>query len=115
VQAEQIKQDTVAKAKQAAKQEHAKYRAEAVAAVKAVEQAAALLDEHKGDEAIKKLEEADGKLAIAIAADPSLKLIPVAANVMTYDLVTTPAAVKAELDAVDDLLEAGDVQAARVR
>ena len=115
VQAGQIKQDAVAKAKQAAKEEHAKYRAEALAAVKATEQAAALLDEHKGEEAIKKLQEADGKLEIAIAADPTLKLIPVAANVMTYDLATTPEAVNAELDAVDDLLEAGNVQAARVR
>lgn len=53
--------------------------------------------------------------AVAIVADPSLNLIPAAADVMTYDLVTTPAAVKAELDAVNDLLEAGDVQAARVR
>ncbi len=115
VQTEQIKQDTIAKAKQAAKQEHAKYRAEAVAAVKAVEEAAALLEEGKSEQAITKLEEADGKLAIAIAADPTLKLIPVAANVMTYDLVTTADAVQAELDAVDDLLEAGNVQAARVR
>ena len=115
VQTEQIKQDAIAAAEQAAKQEHAKYRAEAIAAVKAVEEAAALLEEGKSDEAITKLEEADGKLAIAIAADPTLKLIPVAASVMTYDLATTPDAVTAELEAVDNLLEAGNVQAARVR
>jgi hypothetical protein len=73
-----------------------------------------LLDEGKNDEAIKKLQEADGKLEIAIAADPKLKLVPVAASVMTYDLITTPKAVKDELKGINGLLQAGDVQDARL-
>jgi hypothetical protein len=114
-QVKDFKQDAVDKAKQAAKDKNAKYSAEAVAAIKAVEQAITLLDEGKHDEAVKKLQEADGKLEIAMAADPDLKLIPVAASVMSYDLITTPKAVTAELAEVNKLLQAGDVQDARLR
>ena len=109
-----FKQDAVARAKQAAENKNAKYSTEAVIAIKAVEQAIAMLDEGKNDEAIKKLQEAGGKLETAIAADPNLKLIPVAVRVMTYDLITTPKAVKDELKGINDLLQAGNVQDARL-
>jgi tetratricopeptide (TPR) repeat protein len=114
VKTKDFKHEAIAKAKQEAEGNNTKYSAEAVVAIKAVEQAIALLDEGKDDEAIKKLQEADGKLEIAIAADPNLKLIPVAASVMTYDLVTTSEAVKDELKVVNELLRAGNVQDARL-
>ena len=114
-QAKDFRQDAIAKAKQAAREKHTSYSAEAFAAIKAVEQAIGLLDAGKNEEAIKKLQAADGKLEIAIAADPELKLIPVAASVATFDLLTTPQIVKEELDVVTDQLQAGNVQDARVR
>jgi len=49
-----------------------------------------------------------------MAADSSLVLVPVATDVFTFELVTSPETVKADLDVVDDLIDAGDVQGARV-
>jgi hypothetical protein len=114
-QTRDFRQDAIDKAKQAAKEKHTKYSTEALDAIKAVEHSIALLDEGKKEEALKKLQEADGKLEAAITADPELKLIPVAASVISFDLLTTPKAVKNELDTVNDELQAGNTQEARVR
>lgn len=80
-----------------------------------MKQAIALQENGYNKAAIKKLKEADGKHEIAIAADPELKLNPVAANVSVFVPVTTPETVKAERGAVDDLLETGDIRGARAR
>ncbi len=73
-----------------------------------------LLQEGKEKEAIKALQEATGKFDIALAADPSLKLVPIDGNVSITALITTPALVKADTDLVIDLLKDHKVQAARV-
>lgn len=112
-QAKEITKDAESAAKNAAEEKMAKYSKEAVDAIKAVDEAITLLDKGKKDEAIKKLEIASGKLEIAMAAEPSLELVPLATDVFTYDLITSPKQVKADLDAVDDLIDDGDVQTAR--
>jgi len=114
-QTRDFRKDAIDQTKKAAKEKHARYSTEALDAIKAVEHCIALLDEGKKDEALKKLQEADGKLEAAITADPELKLIPVAASVISFDLLTTPNAVKNELDTVNDELHAGNIQQARVR
>ena len=74
-----------------------------------------MLKREKYEEALKQLSSADKKLEAAIAADPSLKLIPVEQDVSTYNLVTSPKAVKDEVNAIGEELKAGNVQVARVR
>ena len=113
--AQQIRQAITAKATQDARQKSQNFNADAVAAIKQVEQAAGLLKREKYEEALNQLNSADKSLEVAIAADPSLKLIPVVQDVSTYDLVASPKAVKDEVNAITKELKSGNVQEARVR
>jgi hypothetical protein len=113
--AQQIRQAITAKATQDARQKSQNFNADAVAAIKQVEQAAGLLKLEKYEEALNQLNSADKSLEVAIAADPSLKLIPVVQDVSTYDLVASPKAVKDEVNAITKELKSGNVQEARVR
>jgi uncharacterized protein YjgD (DUF1641 family) len=113
--ATQAKQDTIARAKQQALEKDSRYSKEAVSAIHSVQHAITLLDQGKNDEALKALQDADGKLEVAIAADPALKMIPVSADVTTIDLETTPKAVSEAIDSITYLLEAGNVQQARTQ
>ena len=113
--AQHIKEAVTAKATQDARQKSQNFNADAVAAINQVEQAARLLKSEKYEEALNQLKSADKKLEVAIAADPSLKLIPVVQYVDTYDLVTSPKGVKDEVNAINEELKAGNVQEARVR
>ncbi len=72
-----------------------------------------LAKEGKEKESIKALQEATGKFDIALAADPSLSLVPIDGDVSLSTLITTPALVKEETDAVIGLLKEHRVQAAR--
>ena len=113
--AQHTRQAITAKATQDARQKSQNFNADAVAAINQVEQAAGLLKRGKYEEALKQLNSADKSLEVAIAADPSLKLIPVVQDVSTYDLVTSPKAVKDEVNAISKELKSGNVQEARVR
>ena len=113
--AQHIREAITAKATQDARQKSQNFNADAVAAINQVEQAAGLLKREKYEEALNKLNSADKSLEVAIAADPSLKLIPVVQDVSTYDLVTSPKAVKDEVNAISKELKSGNVQEARVR
>jgi len=72
-----------------------------------------LAKDGKEKEAIALLQEATGKFDVAIAADPTLNLVPIDADVSMSALITTPALVKAETDIAIDLLKDHKVQAAR--
>ena len=113
--ARHIKEAVTAKATQDARQKSQNFNADAVAAINQVEQAARLLKREKYEEAQNQLNSADKRLEAAIAADPSLKLIPVVQDVSSYDLLTSPKAVKDEVNAISEELKAGNVQVARVR
>ncbi len=113
--AQHIKQAATAKVKQEARKKSENFNADAVTAIKQVEQAASLLKDAKYEDAVKSLESADGKLEVAMASDPSLKLIPVAEDVNTYDLTISPEEVKNELNAISKELKSGNVQDARMR
>ena len=80
---------------------------------KKVVEATKLIQENKEKEAIKALQDATGKFDIALAADPKLGLIPLASSVSINELVTTPAAVKAQTKLAKELLDDSKVQAAR--
>ena len=79
--AQQLRQAITAKATQDARQKSQNFNADAFAAIKQVEQAAGLLKREKYEEALNQLNSADKSLEVAIAADPSLKLIPVVQDV----------------------------------
>jgi tetratricopeptide (TPR) repeat protein len=113
--AQHLKEAVTAKAKKEAQQKSQNFNTDAVSAINQVEQAASLLKQDKYEEALKKLKSADKRLEAAISADPSLKLIPVLQDVSTYDLVTSPKAVKDEVNSISEELKAGNVQEARVR
>lgn len=106
-------QNAVSTARKTADKKRESFNSDAVSAVQFVDEAIDLLKDGKQDEAISKLEAASGKLEVAMAANPDLKLIPVATSVTAIDLVTTPERVKADLELVEDLLDDGDVQTAR--
>jgi hypothetical protein len=110
-----LKEAATARAKQQSRKRSAGFNADAVSAIKEVEQAASLLQEKKYDAAVKKLESADGKLEIAMASNPDLKLIPVAEDVISHDLMTNPETVKQEVTSISEELMAGNVQDARVQ
>jgi tetratricopeptide (TPR) repeat protein len=114
-QAQHIKEAVTAKATQNAHQKSQNFNADAVAAINQVEQAASLLKREKYEDALNQLKSADKRLETAIAADPSLKLIPVVQDVSTYDLMTSPKEVKDEVNSIRKELTEGDVQWARVR
>jgi hypothetical protein len=113
--AQQIREAITAKATQDARQKSQNFNADAVAAINQVEKAARLLKQEKYEEALNQLNSADKSLEVAIAADPSLRLIPVVQDVSTYDLVASPEAVKDEVNAISEELKSGNVQEARVR
>jgi len=73
-----------------------------------------LKQDGKEEEGIKLLQEATGKLDVAIAADPSLSLVPIDTNVSIFALTTTADLVKTETDVVIDLLKDHKIQTARV-
>ena len=110
-----MKEAATARAKQQSREKSANFDADAVAALREVEQASSLLQEKKYDAAVKKLESADGKLEVAMASNPGLKLIPVAENVISHDLMTTPESVKQQVNSISKELKSGNVQNARVQ
>jgi len=76
-------------------------------------EATKLIKEGKEKEAIKALQDATGKFDVALAADPNLGLIPIAASVSINELVTTPALVEVQTELAKDFLDDSKVQAAR--
>ena len=73
-----------------------------------------LLGEEKDAEALTELQTAAGKFSTALAANPDLAMVPVDGYVTIHELITTPATVEETLDEVDDLLDDGKVQEARI-
>ncbi len=80
---------------------------------KKVQEATRLIKDGKEKEAIKALQEATGKFDIALAANPDVKLIPIAAEVRVNELLTTPGLVKTQVELAQKLLKDNQVQAAR--
>ncbi len=78
--------------------------------LKAVE----LLGEEKDADALSELQAAAGKFSTALAANPDLGMVPVDGYVTIHELITTPTTIKKTLDEVDDLLDDGKVQDARI-
>lgn len=68
---------------------------EAVDALQETRNALDLLAGGKPDQALEALARATGKLEVAVAADPALKLAPVDAQSILHDVVITPDAVEA--------------------
>lgn len=83
---------------------------EAVVALLETRKAVRALNEQKPDDALAALEKATGKLDLVLARDPSLALAPVDVAVSTYDLLTTPEAIKKAKEEAEEALEDGKVQ-----
>ena len=78
-----------------------------------VQQAIPLLENGKPDEALKLLKEAIGSFDIALAANPNLGLTPVGSVTQVQELYTDPATINRQVKLAHDLLDKGEVQAAR--
>ncbi len=76
-------------------------------------EATKLINAGKSKEAIKALQDATGKFDIALAANPKLGLIPIASTTELTELITSPQAIKVQVDLAEDLLSNSKVQAAR--
>ena len=79
----------------------------------------ALINEKKYQEALKKLQQADGKIDTAIAAEPDLAFITVASEIKIFQMLDIPSLkdnnerIKRDLAYAEDLLDDGNVQAVR--
>ncbi len=80
---------------------------------KKVADATKLINDGKEKDAIDVLEAATGKFDIALAANPDLGLIPIAASVDVIALITLPETVKAQVELAKDYLSDSRVQVAR--
>jgi len=87
--------------------------ADATSAIQETQTALKDLDEGKKKEALAALERATGKLDIILARDPSLTLAPAGVRVLTVDLQGGIEAVKSLRKQIQDLMDAGRLQAAR--
>jgi vacuolar-type H+-ATPase subunit I/STV1 len=70
-------------------------------------------EDGKEKEALAALEAATGKFDIALAANPSLGLVPINAGVVVSALIITPEQLKENIDQTIDLLKENKVQEAR--
>jgi len=87
---------------------------EAVAALNETKNALAALDAKKKADAIAALEKVVGQLEIIIARDPELAFAPIDVRATTYDLYASLKTIEQAKKEVEDLLENGQVQKARV-
>jgi hypothetical protein len=83
-------------------------------AISQTQQALKALEEQKNDVALRALAEATGKLELIVSRDPSLKLAPVATNVVTSDVLAGPGAVKIAIAEARQALSDGDIPKARL-
>jgi len=88
-------------------------KAEAMAVLEESQKALKALEAKETAAAIASLEKVTGKLQILLARDPSMALAPVNVEVMTYDLLASPDAVKAMIYDAENALEDGDIPKAR--
>ncbi|HFD11774.1 MAG TPA: YfdX family protein [Crenotrichaceae bacterium] len=72
-----------------------------------------LTQEAKEKEAIALLQEATGKFDLALAADPTLKLVPIDGDISITALVATPELIRKETDVAVDLLKNHKIQTTR--
>jgi hypothetical protein len=87
--------------------------AEAMAAVSETRNALKALDEGKKDEALAALEKTTGKLELILARDPQLTLAPTNVSEITTSIMADAARVRQIRTTAEELLVAGQVQAAR--
>lgn len=87
---------------------------EAVSAVALTQKVLADLDKKDTKSAIKDLEDAIGKLEVILAAEKAPKLLPVDVAVTATEYVGDTKKIKKTLDTVEDLLNDGKVQEARL-
>lgn len=87
--------------------------AEAMAAVAETRNALKALDEGKKDEALAALEKTTGKLELILARDPQLTLAPTNVSEITTSIMADAAKVRQIRSTAEELLVAGQVQAAR--
>ena len=86
---------------------------DAVAAIAQTQQALKALEDKKNDVALKALADATGKLELIVARDPSLKLAPIATQVVTFDVFADPQTLKLAIAEAKDALSDGDIPRAR--
>ena len=86
---------------------------EAAAALAQTQQALKALEDKKNDVALKALADATGKLELMVARDPSLKLAPIATQIVTFDVFADPQTLKRAISEAKDALSDGDIPRAR--
>ena len=98
----------------ARKEQKAKLVAEAVAAVKETHAALEALEKEDTQAALAALERATGKLNILLARSPELELVPIDSHVEIIDVLDDLDSIEKTREKVLDLIEAGQIQQARV-
>lgn len=86
---------------------------DAAAAIAQTQQAVKALDDKKSDVALKALADATGKLALMLSRDPSLKLAPIATDVVTMDVFAKPETIKLTLAEARKALSDNDIRTVR--
>ncbi|WLI91093.1 YfdX family protein [Massilia sp. R2A-15] len=86
---------------------------DAAAAIAQTQQALKALEDKKNDVALKALADATGKLELIVARDPSLRLAPIATEVVTFDVFAEPETLKLAIADAKRALSNGDIPRAR--
>ena len=110
----QVSKEAVKSAQTKAKDNAVHVVKEAVSAVALTQKVLVDLDKKDTKSAIKDLEDAIGKLEVVLAAEKAPKLLPIDVAVNAVEYVGGPKEIKKALDRVEDLLNDGKVQEARV-
>ena len=97
----------------AAREKRKQLLSDATAAIAQTQQALKALEDKKNDVALKALADATGKLELIVTRDPSLKLAPIATQVVTFDVFADPQTLKLAIAEAKDALSDGDIPRAR--
>ncbi len=109
----EVSKNALSNAKVEAKDKQVHVIKEAINAVVLTQKVIADIDKKDTKSAIKDLEDAIGKLEVALSAKHAPKLLPIDASVKAVEYVGDAKEIKKNLDLVNDLLDDGKVQEAR--
>ncbi len=110
----EVSKEAVKTAKTEAQNNQAHLVKEAVSAVALTQKVLVDLDKKDTQSAIKDLEDAIGKLEVILASEKAPKLLPVDGSITAVEYAGDVKSIKKSVDKVEDLLEDGKVQEARL-
>ncbi len=111
---DEVSDIAVTKEKKKAEEFGQEFNQKAIKAVADTYKVATLLDEGKKEEALELLKSIIGELEVILAANKDIALIPVNSYTIMVDTDMSPKEISARINTVREMLDAGDIQGARI-